>query len=210
MTVRATRLRIHPLPVRIAHWLNAVAVICMIGSGWRIYNASPLFDFSFPAWLTLGDWLGGALAIHFAAMWLLATNFAFYVVYGLATGHLRRRLLPIRPTDVLRDLILALRLRLSHRNHAYNAVQRAMYVGVGLAIALAIASGLAIWKPVQFRVLSFLFGGYEESRVVHFVAMAAILLFLVLHLGLVALVPKTLWPMLRGSVAQPAIAEEQT
>src|SRR6202023_2407315 len=90
----------HPLVVRITHWTNAVSMTVMIGSGWHIYNASPLFPFVFPPWLTLGGWLGGALAWHFAAMWLLAGNLAIYLGYGLASGHIRHRLLPLRPREI--------------------------------------------------------------------------------------------------------------
>jgi thiosulfate reductase cytochrome b subunit len=67
---------IHALWVRLTHWLSAVAILVMIASGWRIYDASPLFKFIyFPNALTLGGWLGGALLWHFAAMWLLAASF---------------------------------------------------------------------------------------------------------------------------------------
>src|SRR5476651_1534479 len=116
--------RIHPWPVRLTHWVNAVGMTCMFMSGWAIYNASPLFPFTFPKNLTLGGWLGGALAWHFAAMWLLAGNFAIYLGYGLASGHIRRRLLPLRLRDIWRDALLALRLRLPHDGSRYNAVQR--------------------------------------------------------------------------------------
>jgi thiosulfate reductase cytochrome b subunit len=156
-------LRIHPLAVRLTHWINAGAIVVMIGSGWQIYNASPLLRFVFPAWMTLGDWLGGALAWHFAAMWLLAVNFAIYLGYGLISGHVRRRLLPLRPREIRRDAILALRFRLPHDASHYNAVQRLLYVLAGYGIALAIVSGLAIWKPVQFHPLTALLGGYEVA-----------------------------------------------
>ena len=88
---------IHPDWVRITHWINALAMLVMIGSGWEIYNASPLFPFNFPGSITLGGWLAGALLWHFAAMWLLAINGLVYVALGLATGRFRRKLLPIRP-----------------------------------------------------------------------------------------------------------------
>jgi thiosulfate reductase cytochrome b subunit len=188
----------HPVVVRLTHWLNAAAIGLMIGSGWRIYNASPLFGFTFPAWLTLGGWLGGALAIHFAAMWMLVANFAIYVGYGIGTGHLRRRLLPIRLADARRDFGLALTFRLAHQPGIYNAVQRLLYVLVGLAIAGVILSGLAVWKPVQLHLLATLFGGYEGARRVHFLAMSGIAAFLVIHLALVAIVPRTLRAMLTG------------
>jgi thiosulfate reductase cytochrome b subunit len=190
--------RVHSLPMRVTHWVNAVAMTVMIMSGWRIYNASPLFGFEFPAWMTLGDWLGGALAWHFAAMWLLAGNFAFYVGYGLVSGHIRRRLLPLRPCEIGRDFVAALRFRLPHSDDSYNAVQRLLYVLVGVGIAGAIVSGLAIWKPVQLAPLTALLGGYEVARRVHFLAMAGISSFIIVHLALVVLVPRTLVAMLTG------------
>ncbi len=190
--------RIHPLVVRITHWINAAAIVVMIASGWQIYNASPLFPWVFPPWLTLGGWLGGALAWHFAAMWLLVGNFAIYLGYGLLSGHIRRRLLPLHPRDIGQDAMLALRFRLPHDGSRYNAVQRLLYVLAGCGIALAIISGLAIWKPVQLHPLTFVLGGYEIARRVHFLAMAGIVGFIIVHLALVAIVPRTLPPMLTG------------
>jgi thiosulfate reductase cytochrome b subunit len=190
--------RVHSLPVRVTHWVNAVAMTVMIMSGWRIYDASPMFGFEFPAWMTLGDWLGGALAWHFAAMWLLVGNFAFYIGYGLVSGHIRRRLLPLRPREIASAFVAALRFRLPHSDDSYNAVQRLLYVLVGAGIAGAIVSGLAIWKPVQMAPLTALLGGYEVARRVHFLAMAGISLFIVVHLALVVLVPRTLVAMLTG------------
>ncbi len=192
--------RIHPLAVRITHWINAAAIAVMISSGWQIYNASPLFAFVFPPWMTLGGWLGGALAWHFAAMWLLVGNFVIYLGYGLVSGHIRRRLLPLRPREIRRDALLALRFRLPHDGSHYNAVQRLLYVLAGCGIALAIMSGLAIWKPVQLYPLTALLGGYEIARRVHFVAMAGTAGFIIVHLVLVAIVPRTLLPMLKGRV----------
>ena len=197
-------LRIHPLAVRITHWINAAAITAMIGSGWQIYNTSPLFPFVFPSYMTLGGWLGGALAWHFAAMWLLAVNFTIYLGYGLITGHIRRRLFPLHPRDIWRDAMLALRLRLPHDGSHYNAVQRLLYVLAGCGIALAIVSGLAIWKPVQLYPLTALLGGYEVARRVHFLAMAGIAGFIVVHLVLVAIAPRTLPPMLTGRALRRA------
>ncbi len=187
-----------PLVSRLAHWINAVAIIGMIGSGWRIYNASPFFPVVFPNWLTLGGWLGGALAIHFAMMWILGVGMLVYLVHGLAGGGLRRRMLPVRPADVARDLRLAVTFRLGHDTGVYNAAQRLMYVGVLALIVLMIASGLALWKPVQLHWLAILMGGYEAARRIHFLMMAGIVGFLIIHLALVAIVPGTLVPMLMG------------
>jgi thiosulfate reductase cytochrome b subunit len=184
---------IHPLYVRVTHWINALAMLIMIGSGWQIYNASPLFPFTFPREVTLGGWLAGGLLWHFAAMWLLAANGLAYLAAGLMTGRLRRMLLPVRPRSVLADLAAALAGRLSHADlGVYNAVQKALYLGVLVAGAVIVASGLAIWKPVQLRPLAALFGGYEGARLVHFFAMAFIALFLVVHVVMALLVPRSL------------------
>jgi thiosulfate reductase cytochrome b subunit len=188
----------HPLAVRATHWINAFAMACMLMSGWAIYNASPLFGFRFPAWATVGGWLGGSIAWHFAAMWLLVVNGLLYVAYGLASGHFRRHLLPVHPAAVSRDMKLAARLKLPHTSGSYNAVQRLSYLGVLALGVLVVASGLSIWKPVQFDGLVDLFGGYDFARRVHFFAMAGIAAFIVLHLLLVAIVSKTLLPMFTG------------
>jgi thiosulfate reductase cytochrome b subunit len=190
---------IHPLWVRVSHWINALAMVVMIGSGWQIYNASPLFGFTFPPAITIGGWLAGALLWHFAAMWLLVINGIVYVTLGIATARFRRKLLPIRPREVVGDLKAALKGRLAHDDLAvYNAVQRLLYLGVILAGIVIVLSGLSIWKPVQLQELTALFGGYEAARYVHFFAMATIVGFLIVHVVMAFLVPKSLWAMIRG------------
>jgi thiosulfate reductase cytochrome b subunit len=184
--------------VRLTHWINAAALIAMVMSGWRIYNASPLFDFRFPNEITLGGWLAGAIAWHFAAMWLLVLNGLVYVAYGLVSGHFRQALLPLRPAGIWRDLKAALTFRLPHSLGRYNAVQRLLYVGVILLLVLAVLSGLSMWKPVQLQTLAAVFGGYEGARLVHFFAMAGIVGFFIIHIALVVLVPRTLPPMILG------------
>jgi len=190
---------VQPAWVRIAHWLNALAALVLVASGWRIYDAAPFLDFTFPAQVTLGGWLGGALQWHFAAMWLLGFNGVAYLVLNALTGRLARRFLPLSPRAVAKDLADALRGRLSHDDPAhYNAVQRAAYLAVVLDLALLVVSGLVLWKSVQFPLLRELMGGYESARRVHFAAMAALVAFVVVHLAMVALVPRTLRLMIRG------------
>jgi thiosulfate reductase cytochrome b subunit len=198
---------VHPLIVRVTHWVNAVAIVCMIMSGWMIYNASPLFGFRFPVWATVGGWLGGAIAWHLAFMWLLVGNGIVYLLYGVISRHFRKDLLPIRPIDILRDARDAALFRLRHRVGEYNAVQRLAYVIVLTLGVLAVASGLALWKPVQLDFLTSTFGGYEVARRVHFVAMAGIVGFIVVHLALVLLVPRTLPSMVTGRARLPAPEE---
>jgi thiosulfate reductase cytochrome b subunit len=189
---------VHPLVVRATHWINALAMTWMVMSGWAIYNASPLFAFRFPMWATLGGWLGGSIAWHFASMWLLAANGVLYLIYGLASGHFRKHFLPVHAREFARDAMLAARLKLPHKPGAYNAVQRLSYLGVLALGVLVVASGLSIWKPVQLDWLVDLFGGYDFARRVHFFAMAGIAAFIAIHLILVVIVPKTLLPMFIG------------
>jgi thiosulfate reductase cytochrome b subunit len=191
---------IHPRWVRITHWVNALAMFMMIGSGWQIYDASPLFRFIyFPTQLALGQWLAGALLWHFAAMWLLVINGIVYVTLGITTGRFRRKLLPIRPRDVVSGLLAAFRGKLAHDDlSVYNAVQRLLYVGVILAGIVIVLSGLSIWKPVQLKYLTDFFGGYDFARYVHFFAMASIVGFLTVHVALALIVPKSLRAMIYG------------
>ena len=188
-----------PLWLRLSHWLTAVAVILLTLSGWKIYNASPLFGFRFDRDFTIGGWLGGALLWHFAAMWLLVASFALYLVMNLATGRALSQFFPLSPTAVWHDLTAALRGRLGHDDSGrYNAVQKFAYLGVVVLLGIAILSGLVVWKSVQFPLLRSLVGGYDSARLVHFAAMAGLVGFFVVHVVMVVLVPKSLRTMLRG------------
>ena len=193
---------IHPRWVRITHWINVIAMFVMITSGWRIYDASPLFGFIIPPVITIGDGLdglSGALLWHFAGMWLLVVNGVVYLTCGIVGGRFRRKLLPIRPAEVVRDVRAALTGRLSHDDlSSYNAVQRLLYIGVIAAGIVVVLSGISIWKPVQVQELTALFGGYDAARFVHFFAMAAIVGFLAVHITLAIVVPKSLRAMIIG------------
>ena len=217
---RVSKIIVHPLTVRITHWLNALAMVIMIMSGWRIYNSDPIFPFTFPIALTLGgsedgsvdihneDGLAGALQWHFAGMWLLTINGIIYFAYGIFSGHFRRTLFPVGPTAVLRDAIAALQFRLPHRLGAYNAVQKTLYLGVLAVGVIMVLSGLAIWKPAQFQELTWLFGGFDSARVIHFLGMTAIVLFLMVHIALVIIVPRTLPTMITGRASADEVHDE--
>ena len=190
---------IQPAWVRAMHWINALAIILMIMSGWQIYNASPLFDFRFAKTITIGGWLGGALLWHFAAMWLLMINGLAYLITGLASGRFRKKLLPITPAGVLSDLRAALTFKLAHDDlTVYNSVQKLLYSGIIIVGIVIVLSGLSIWKPVQLQYLTALFGGYDVARYVHFICMSLICLFLIVHVALAVLVPKSLRAMIIG------------
>jgi len=193
------KLTTHPAWLRVTHWLNALAVLIMVMSGWQIYNASPLFPFEFPKAITLGGWLGGALLWHFAAVWLLVANGLFYLVLSLVTGRFRRQLVPLRLREVWRDLLAALRGQLSHDDLTqYNAVQKLAYIVAILDLVVIVLSGLVIFKPVQFPHLRVLLGGYDSARVVHFLGMAILVGFVVVHVVMAAAVPRTILAMIRG------------
>jgi thiosulfate reductase cytochrome b subunit len=190
---------IHPAWLRIGHWLNACAVLVLVTSGWRIYDATGFMGFTIPSKLTLGGWLGGAIAWHFAAMWLLVANGLAYLAINLASGRLGRQFFPIPPRQLLRDVGAALRGRLSHADpRHYNSVQRLAYLFVMLDSIVLVLSGLVLWKSVQFPLLRILVCGYEGARRVHFFAMAGLCGFIAVHVVMVALVPRTLIAMLRG------------
>jgi thiosulfate reductase cytochrome b subunit len=194
---------VHPFLRRFTHWVNALATIIMIMSGWRIYNASPFFGFELPTTFSLGGWLAGALAWHFAAMWLLVANLAFYLLYGLFSGHFWRDFLPIGPASLWRDLRGAFSFRLTHEPGRYNALQRLIYMGVIAVLVLALLSGLSIWKPVQLQELTALMGGFETARRVHFLAMAALVFFIIGHIALAVASKGVLMSMITGRGPAP-------
>ena len=190
---------IHPAWMRTSHWLNALAVVLMVTSGWRIYNAAPFYEFRFPGEITLGGWLGGALQWHFAGMWLLVLNGLNYLALNVSSGRLARKFFPLTFAVVWHDLRDALHGRLSHADpRHYNGLQRLAYLFAKADLALLVLSGLALWKSVQIPFLREAVGGYEGARRVHFFAMAALMAFVAGHLVMVALVPRTLLVMIRG------------
>jgi thiosulfate reductase cytochrome b subunit len=192
--------KLHPWPIRVMHWLNALVILIMVTSGWGIYNDNVIFSWLvFPDWLKLGKWAQDSLLWHFAAMWFLGVNGLFYLTYGLVTGRFWRKLFPIRISDLIGTIRETLRLHLAHEDIThYNAVQKLLYITVIIAGVLQVITGVAIWKPVQFSWLTALFGGFQGARLVHFLGMSVIVGFVVVHVALALLVPKTLWAMLTG------------
>jgi thiosulfate reductase cytochrome b subunit len=211
---------LHTRLVRITHWTWAVGVLLLIGSGWRIYNSEPVFDFYFPTWMTLGGsdeatnavhndfGLAAGLLWHFAAMWLLFASLVVFVVHGFVSGHFRRKYLPIRPREILQNVGEFLRGKLGHDLGTRNAVQKLLYAFAILDLIVMILSGLVLWKPVQFHELSLLMGEYEGARYVHFFGMVGIVGFVIVHLTLTLLVPKVLPPMITGRAPRGAVGAQ--
>jgi thiosulfate reductase cytochrome b subunit len=192
--------RLHPWPLRIMHWVNAVVMLVMITSGWGIYNDDVIIrGFHFSSFWRLGDWAAWSLNWHFAGMWLLVLNGLIYLTYGFVTGRFREKLLPIQLSEIAQTVVDTLHFKIAHEDiTVYNAVQRLLYIIVILAGIAQVVTGLAIWKPVQFSGLVSLLGGFQTARVLHFVGMAVIVGFLTVHVALALLVPKTLWAMIAG------------
>jgi thiosulfate reductase cytochrome b subunit len=211
---------LHPAIVRLTHWTWAIGILVLIGSGWRIYNSEPVFDFYFPTWMTLGGsdevanrlhndfGLAAGLLLHFAAMWLLFVSLVVFLVYGVVSGHFRRKYLPVSPREIMQNIGDFLRGRLAHELGVRNAVQKLLYAFALAVMIVMILSGLVLWKPVQFHELGLLMGQYEGARYLHFFGMAGIVLFLVVHILLTALVPKVLPPMITGRAPRSALAGE--
>jgi thiosulfate reductase cytochrome b subunit len=197
--------RLHPLAIRVMHWINALTMIVLIMSGWAIYNDEVIFGWlHFPSWMTMGGGPEGALQWHFLAMWILVANGIAYLAYGFSTGRFRRKLLPIRIAEIIAEMRRALALELAHDDLThYNAVQRVLYVGIIVVVILQVISGLVVWKPVQFSELAILFYDFQGARLVHFLGMVAIVGFLVLHVALALIVPKTLVAMITGGPDVP-------
>jgi thiosulfate reductase cytochrome b subunit len=192
--------KLHPAPLRIMHWINALAIFIMVGSGWKIYNDEVIFGWlHFPDFLTIGHWAQHGLQWHFFGMWIFVLNGIAYLAYGIATGRFRRMLLPIRWRELLATINDALHFRLSHDDPTrYNTVQKLLYVGVICVGILTVISGLTIWKPIQFSELLSLFGSFQNARLIHFLCMSAIVLFVLVHVSLALLVPHTLVSMITG------------
>jgi thiosulfate reductase cytochrome b subunit len=201
--------RLHPLPLRIMHWTNAVAIFIMIGSGWKIYNDDVIFGFlHFPDSIVIGKWAQYGLQWHFFGMWIFVLNGLAYFTYGIATGRFRRKLFPISVREVIATIGEALRFRLGHDDLThYNAVQKVLYLGIMAVGIVIVITGLCLWKPVQFSEIADLFGSFQTIRLIHFLCMAAIVAFLIVHVTLAVLVPQSLVAMLTGG---PAVPNEAT
>jgi thiosulfate reductase cytochrome b subunit len=203
-----------PWPIRLTHWTALVAIGAMAGSGLQIWMAYPFLGprgarYSWfplqglmpPLSLRLGNWLAGARHLHFAFAWLFAVNALLYVAYFFFSGEWRRRMFePARDTkNAVATSLYYLRIwPAPEQKELYNGLQRLAYTGaVGLGLILLL-SGLAIWKPVQLHVLTWCFGGYDGARAFHFIGLLALAAFVVGHVVMVALHPRSFLAMITG------------
>jgi thiosulfate reductase cytochrome b subunit len=209
---RARAAKLHPPAMRVMHWLNVLAMLMMIPSGWGIYDDNPILGWLyFPEWAALGHEAQDRLLWHYAGMWLLVLNGLAYLIYGIATGRFLQRFFPIKASEFIETVRQTLRLNLAHEDIThYNAVQKFLYLVVIAAGVMQVLTGLAIWKPVQLAWLTGLFGGFQSARVLHFLGMSVIVGFVAVHVALALLTPKTLWAMLTGGPRVNPVAAPDT
>lgn len=180
----------HPLIIRLTHWINAATLAIMVTSGFRIYNASPIWNFEIPSAITLGGWLAGARMWHFFGMWLFALNGIVWGTYNVFSSHGRRTTLFGRADvkGVLPMIRYYLRLKKQHPpSGKYNSLQKLAYTTIPLAALGSLVSGIALYWPVQFSGIASLFGGYDAARKLHFFFSSLLVLFFFGHLMMVAL-----------------------
>lgn len=215
--------RHHPV-VRITHWTSALALVIMGASGLRIFNASPAFArkgeiFRWWPWegqpvaadFTFGAWLGGARHWHFAMMWVLVINALIYIGFIFLHGEWRS-LRPVRGDfrDAIEMARFYLYLRPKHPHQGkHNALQKNTYVIMLLAGALAVISGLAIWKPVSLGFITNLMGGYALARWWHFLAMLVLASLTLIHVIMVfAVDPYAIRAMTTGGYDEDRFSPE--
>src|ERR671922_1135027 len=174
------RVKRHHGVVRTTHWLSVLLLLGMIGSGLQIYLAyrhfgprgapyplpNPWDGKSLPEWARLGGWLAGGLNWHFTLAWPFVITGLVYLGFLVASGEWRSLLFrrrDLRPALAMQ--LYYLRLRHEHPPQGkHNALQKLAYTGIVILGVLAVASGFAIYKPVQLAWLTGLFGGYELAR----------------------------------------------
>jgi thiosulfate reductase cytochrome b subunit len=217
VTTSAPHRLTQPWLIRLSHWVNVIVLPVMAGSGLQILVAFPAFGprgalYDWYPWngsvppssLRVGSWLAGGRHWHFAFAWILVANGLAYLTYLVVSGEWRQRLfLPRRDTrNAFATLSYYLRLRKQPATGGlYNGLQRFAYSAALVLAVIQVATGLAIYKPVQLWPLTRLFGGYDPARTIHFFALLGLVLFTAGHVVMVALHPRTFPPMVTGREA---------
>jgi Ni/Fe-hydrogenase b-type cytochrome subunit len=188
----------HPWAVRFCHWAASVSVVVLAMSGLQIFSAFPSFGAKIPEVdliervpevVRLGGWLGGALQWHFTFMWIFAAGALLYGGFQVTSGHFRTVLFTPRDRHgvwpmVRHYFLFGPRPRVTGQ---YNALQKLAYTGTLALGLLSLLTGLVMYKPVQLSILGWLFGGYQTTRLLHFIAMCGLIAFIPGHLVMVAL-----------------------
>lgn len=200
----------HPVVVRLTHWTNVVAVLVMLTSGMQIYNAHDSLDWGqqsnfadpwlafgkFPDWMTLPPYqdLATGRRWHLFFAWVFLINGLIYVLYGLLSRRLGRRLIP--DAEGLRSIGATIREHAKFHFHKgeearrYNVLQQLTYLAViFVLLPLLILTGLTMspgFNAIAPQLLD-VFGGRQSARTLHFFSAAGLVGFIVLHVALVVL-----------------------
>lgn len=198
-----------PAVVRITHWVSALAIFILIGSGIQIFFAFPSFGPKIPqhnlfavpqtfhalsigSWfhsLALGQWLAGAEWWHFTFMWVFIACAISYAAYEIVSRHYRTLLFVSRDVPGVWPMIRHYFFfgGKPEQTEQYNALQKLAYTTALLLGAISILSGLVMWNPVQLSWIAWVVGGFHYARIVHFAAMCGLLVFIAGHIIMVLL-----------------------
>lgn len=185
----------HALLVRLCHWVNAISLFLMVGSGLQIFRAFPSFGAKIPQkdllhWpqaFAVGGWLGGALQWHLTFMWIYILTGLIYLGYQAFSGNYRQ-IMVIRADIPGMWPMVKHYFFFSHKplqHETYNPLQKLAYTTVIVLAVISVLTGFAVWKPVQFSWLAWLMGGFHWARLWHFVVMWVMLAFVFGHLVMV-------------------------
>ncbi len=213
--------KVHPLAIRWFHWFNFPILFLMIWSGLLIYWANAAYGIGFGSWriplfpqwfyefLGLPYRLAEGMSLHFFFMWFFMTNGVLYVAYTIFSGEWRY-LVPDK--NSFKEAFLVTLHDLGLRKECppsvkYNGAQKIAYTSIIIMGLGSLLTGLAIYKPIQFSWLMWLFGGYEWARWVHFWLTIAYLIFFVIH---VAQVIRAGWANFQAMITGRRIVETES
>jgi thiosulfate reductase cytochrome b subunit len=166
-----------PAIVRIFHLTNIIGLFGMMASGLQIYNANPVFGgrggMTVPWFFAMGGWLAGGRNWHFAFMWIYALNLLAYGIYILVTRRWRKRFTGMGDIKAI--------VGSKNPQRRQYVWHRLIYTSIIPVLLLAIASGIAMYQPVQFYWLSSLFGDWQTLRTVHFMTVPLVIIFAIAH-----------------------------
>jgi thiosulfate reductase cytochrome b subunit len=165
------------LPALVFHWINLLSLVLMISSGLQIYNANPVFGgrggLPFPSLFLLGGWLAGGRHWHFAGMTLFAVNLLVYGIYIFISKRWKSRFVGSSDLNAL--------LKSGNIKRKNYALHRIAYTVIILIPLIALFSGIGMYKPAQFDWIVELFGNWQALRIVHFMVIPSVIIFVMIH-----------------------------
>ena len=208
MKVPGEWIALHSHNVRICHWINVIAGGYLLVSGVHIFLDFPELYWGhtgyqgYPAIFRLSDWgiswdEAGAMGnrmwgrnYHVTFAWVFLINGLIYVVWNLATGHFRGRMVPVRGELTARNLAsdlcnhLPWRSRRPDTTGRYGTLQKISYlILIFVFVPLMILTGIAQSPGFTAAIpaLLDLFGGRQSARTLHTIGTVLLVLFVVVH-----------------------------